>query len=118
MDQDISKNLIRILKRQGINFQTNCAVTSVQKSKNTIKVKYNDNKKEIKESIETDIVLVATGRKAYSGGLYFEGIGGVINDKGMVETDIIIVQTYLQFTLLEMLPMGQCLHTRLRRKAY
>ena len=87
MDQDISKNLIRILKKQGINFQTNCAVTSVQKSKNKIKVNYNDNKKEIEESIETDIVLVATGRKAYSSGLCFEGIGGVINDKGMIETD-------------------------------
>jgi dihydrolipoamide dehydrogenase len=88
MDKDISKNLQRILKQQGIKFETNCAVNAVRKYKNKLTVKYKNNKTESSEIIEADIVLVATGRKAHSKELSFEEIGGTVDERGGIETDI------------------------------
>lgn len=88
MDKEVSKNLQRILKQQGIKFKTNCAVSTVEKLKGKVRVNFINNKTESNEKIETEIVLVATGRKAYSNGLCFEEIGGLVNERGGIETDM------------------------------
>ena len=88
MDKDVSKNLQRILKQQGIKFKTNCAVSTVEKLKGKVRVNFINNKTESNEKIETEIVLVATGRKAYSNGLCFEEIGGLVDERGGIETDM------------------------------
>ena len=88
MDKDVSKNLQRILKQQGIKFETNCSVSAVKKYKNKVAVKYLNNKTESNEVIEADIVLVATGRKAFSKGLCFEKIGGIVDERGGIDADI------------------------------
>tara|TARA_B100000029_G_scaffold159741_1_gene155424 strand:+ start:9650 stop:11056 length:1407 start_codon:yes stop_codon:yes gene_type:complete len=64
MDNDISTEFLKILKKQGINFKLNCKVTEVREIKNKLIVDLtnkNDNKK---ERLEVDKVLVAVGRKA------------------------------------------------------
>ena len=88
MDKDVSKNLQRILKQQGIKFKTNCAVSTIEKLKGKVRVNFINNKTESKEKIETDIVLVATGRKAYSNRLCFEEIGGIVDERGGIKTDV------------------------------
>ena len=88
MDKDVSKNLQRILKQQGIKFKTNCAVSTIEKLKGKVRVNFINNKTESNEKIETEIVLVATGRKAYSNGLCFEEIGGLVDERGGIKTDV------------------------------
>jgi len=63
MDNDISNEFLKILKKQGINFKLNCKVTSVSVDKNKAVVNFSNNESSKKEIIECDKVLVAVGRK-------------------------------------------------------
>ncbi len=67
MDKDISNELLKILKKQGINFKLNCKVTGIDIKKNITTVKCEDSKTTKKENITCDKVLVAVGRKANIG---------------------------------------------------
>ena len=87
MDQDISKNLLRILKKQGMIFKTKCSIENIKIIKNKLKIEYKDLKKEQDVSAESDIVLMATGRKPYSTGLGFSQIGGKTNKNGLIPTN-------------------------------
>ena len=87
MDQDISKNLLRILKKQGMIFKTKCSIENIKIIKNKLKIEYKDLKKEQDVSAESDIVLMATGRKPYSTGLGFSQLGGKTNKNGLIPTN-------------------------------
>ena len=63
MDEDVSKEFLKILKKQGINFRLGSKVTSVKVSNNKATVDFVDSKSAKKESISCDKVLVAIGRK-------------------------------------------------------
>ena len=64
MDKDISNELLKILKKQGINFKLNSKVSGIDVKKNITTVKFEDKAGAKKESIACDKVLVAVGRKA------------------------------------------------------
>ena len=64
MDQDISKEFLKILTKQGINFQLDSKVTSVKKVGTKAVVDFTHNKSSKRERIECDKVLVAVGRKS------------------------------------------------------
>jgi len=84
MDGDISKELLRVLKKQGINFNVSHGVTSVERNGNEISVKANDKKGQ--EVVFTgDYCLVSVGRKPYTEGLGLEKVGVKVNEKGQVE---------------------------------
>ena len=87
MDQDISKNLLRILKKQGMIFKTKCSIENIKIIKNKLKIEYKDLKKEQDVNAESDIVLMATGRKPYSTGLGFSQLGGKTNKNGLIPTN-------------------------------
>jgi len=63
MDYDISKEFLKILKKQGINFKLNSKVTSVNKVKEQAIVDLTNSKTSERERIQADKVLVAIGRK-------------------------------------------------------
>ena len=63
MDDEISSEFLKILKKQGINFKLNCKVTSVSIDKNRAIVNFTNNESSKKELIEGDKVLIAVGRK-------------------------------------------------------
>jgi len=62
MDQDISTEFLKILKKQGINFKLGSKVTGVNIAKNKVVVDLANNKNKKRERIECDKVLVAVGR--------------------------------------------------------
>ena len=64
MDKDISNEFLKILTKQGINFKLNSKVTTVRNSNNGAIVDFIDNKKQKKEKIECDKVLIAVGRES------------------------------------------------------
>tara|TARA_B100000029_G_scaffold111908_1_gene104001 strand:- start:2855 stop:4264 length:1410 start_codon:yes stop_codon:yes gene_type:complete len=64
MDKDISKDFLKILTKQGINFKLNSKVTAVNTIKdNKVVVDFTNKDTRKKETIECDKVLVAVGRK-------------------------------------------------------
>lgn len=63
MDNDISNELLKILKKQEINFKLDTKVTGVIIIKNKAVVDFTNNKTAKRERIEGDKVLVAVGRK-------------------------------------------------------
>ena len=63
MDQDISNELLKILKKQGIDFRLGSKVTDVKIANDKAIVDFTNNKSQKRERIECSKVLIAVGRK-------------------------------------------------------
>jgi len=87
MDADIRKSLLAILKKQGLSFTLGAEVKSVRKTKTGQTVSYTVHTTGQSGKITTDIVLVATGRRACTEGLGLAEIGVAMDDQGKVVTD-------------------------------
>lgn len=87
MDGEICKTFQRSLKKQGLNFVMGAAVQKVETNKNKAKVTYKLKKTDAEETIDADVVLVATGRKPYTEGLGLAEVGVELTDRGQVNTD-------------------------------
>lgn len=100
MDGDISKELLRVLKKQGLNFYVSHGVTSVERNGNEIIVKAT-NKKGEEITFTGDYCLVSVGRKPYTEGLGLEKIGVKVNEKGQVE-----INSHLQTNVSNVYAIG------------
>ncbi|WP_341862707.1 dihydrolipoyl dehydrogenase [Gymnodinialimonas sp. 57CJ19] len=87
MDAEVSKVFQRTLKKQGIGFTLGAAVQSVAATKTKAKVTYKLRKDDSEVTVDADVVLVATGRKAYTDGLGLEALGVKLSERGQVEVD-------------------------------
>jgi dihydrolipoamide dehydrogenase len=87
MDGDVSKQFQRILEKQGITFKMSSKVTGVAKSKKGASVTFEPVAGGAAESIEADIVLVATGRRPFTDGLGLAEAGVTLDKRGFVEID-------------------------------
>ena len=85
MDMEISKEFQKILSKQGIKFQLNSKVTSVQKKNDQVEIKFKENNSN-ENSIIADKVLISVGRKPYTEGLNLAKLGIKRDSKG----DIIV----------------------------
>ena len=86
MDGAISKELLRIFKKQKIKFYLSHKVTSVKSENNTINVTAEDSNGS-NVNFEGDYCLVSVGRKPYTKGLNLSSIGINTNDKGQIEVN-------------------------------
>jgi dihydrolipoamide dehydrogenase len=84
MDKEVSKSFLKILKKQGLNFLLNSAVTEVKANKNMATVSYQIKGDPDLKTLSTDVVLIATGRKAYTSGLGLENIQLHTNKNGQI----------------------------------
>ncbi|NLR94798.1 MULTISPECIES: dihydrolipoyl dehydrogenase [Flammeovirga] len=82
-DADVSKELERNFKKQGINVMTNAAVQTVDTSGKGCVVTVKDNKKDKETTIECDVVLSAVGVETNLEGIGLEEVG-VAHDRGKV----------------------------------
>ena len=87
MDGDVAKQFQRILAKQGMTFKVGAKVTGVEKSGAGAKVSFEPVKGGDTETIDADIVLIATGRKPFTEGLGLEDAGVVLDERGRVRTD-------------------------------
>lgn len=87
MDGEVSKQFQRILAKQGIEFNLGAKVTGVEKSGAGAKVTFEPVKGGEAQTLEADVVLVATGRKPYTAGLGLEESGVALDNRGRVEID-------------------------------
>ena len=87
MDAEVQKTFQRILKKQGVKFIMGAAVQGVERLKTKAKVSYKLRKDHSEHKIDSDVVLVATGRKPYTGGLGLTELGVEISDRGQIKTN-------------------------------
>jgi len=87
MDADVAKAFQRILSKQGLKFALGAAVQGVVTSKGKAKTTYVLRKNNAEATLESDVVLVATGRKPYLTGLGLETLGAEMLPRGQVKTD-------------------------------
>jgi dihydrolipoamide dehydrogenase len=87
MDGEVAKQFQRMLSKQGFEFKLSSKVTGVAKSKKGAAVTFEPVKGGDAETIEADVVLIATGRKPYTEGLGLAEAGVELDDRGRVKTD-------------------------------
>ncbi len=87
MDKDLGKELMRSMKKLGVEFKLKHMVTKVEGLKSKAKVEYKKRDSEEVISIDADYCLIAIGRKAYTAELGLDKIGIKTDDRGRVEVD-------------------------------
>lgn len=75
LDEDLSKELARVLGKQGIGIKTGVKVTRVEDGEGGKKTVYYANEAGEEMGIAADVVLVATGRTPFTEGLGLETAG-------------------------------------------
>ncbi|RWF70908.1 MAG: dihydrolipoyl dehydrogenase, partial [Mesorhizobium sp.] len=87
MDGEVSKQFQRLLSKQGFEFKLGAKVTGVAKSKKGASVTFEPVKGGAAETIEADVVLVATGRRPYADSLGLKEAGVEMDERGRVKSD-------------------------------
>lgn len=87
MDGDCSKELMRSLKKLGINFYLSHSVTGVKATKTSCTIKIQKRDSEDSFEIKADYCLVAIGRRPFTDGLNIAAAGIQMDDRGRIEVD-------------------------------
>jgi dihydrolipoamide dehydrogenase len=86
MDGALSKELTKVLKKQGMKFYTSHKVKSVARKNEQVLVEAETPKGEIL-TLEGDYCLVSVGRRPYTDGLQADAAGVKLTDRGQIETN-------------------------------
>jgi len=87
MDGEVSKQMQRILQKQGMKFRLSTKVTSATPSDTGVKLTLEPANGGAAEAMETDILLVSVGRRPYTAGLDLDKAGVRLDDRGRIATD-------------------------------
>ena len=86
MDAGLSKELMKVMKKQGVKFFLSHGVNKVSRKGDVVKVTAKD-KKGVEVHFEGDYCLVSVGRKPYTAGLNTGAAGVQLNEQGQVTVD-------------------------------
>ena len=86
MDGSLSKELMKVLKKQGMKFYVSHKVKSVVRKGNEVTVQAENAKGET-VTLEGDYSLVSVGRRPYTDGLNADKAGVKISDRGQIEVN-------------------------------
>jgi len=86
-DGEVSKQMQRILTKQGMAFKLGSKVTAAQKTDKGVTLTVEPAKGGDAETIEADYVLVSIGRRPYTDGLGLDAAGVELDERGRVKTD-------------------------------
>ena len=86
MDASLSKELQKVLKKQGVKFYTKHKVTAVQTTTKEVIITADDKKGNPVE-FKGDYCLVSVGRRPYTDGLALDKAGIKVNDKGQIKVN-------------------------------
>jgi len=86
MDSSLSKELTKVLKKQGMKFYVSHKVKSVERNGDAVVVQAENAKGET-ITLEGDYSLVSVGRRPYTDGLNADKAGVKISDRGQVEVN-------------------------------
>jgi len=86
MDAALSKELMKVMKKQGVQFYLSHGVTKVERKGKMVTVTASD-KKGSEVQWEGDYCLVSVGRKPFTDGLNAQAAGVQVNEKGQIEVN-------------------------------
>jgi len=86
MDKAQSKELTKVLKKQGVKFFLSHKVSNVSRNGNEVTVTAT-NKKDQEVSLTGDYCLVSVGRKPFTTGLGLENAGVSVNERGQIDVN-------------------------------
>jgi len=86
MDAALSKELMKVMKKQGVQFYLSHGVTKVERKGKMVTVTASD-KKGSEVQLEGDYCLVSVGRKPFTDGLNAQAAGVQVNEKGQIEVN-------------------------------
>lgn len=86
MDKDLSKELAKVLKKQGVKIHTSHQVSQVERKGEEVHITAK-NKKGEEVHFKSDYVLVGVGRRPYTNGLNASAAGLEIDEKGRIKVD-------------------------------
>lgn len=106
MDGEVSKQMQRILAKQGIAFKLSTKVTSAKPGKSGVTLTLEPAKAGAgaNETMEADVVLVAVGRKPYTEGLGLGAVGVALDNRGRITVD-----KHLQTAVPGIYAIGDCI---------
>jgi dihydrolipoamide dehydrogenase len=87
MDGEVSKQMQRILAKQGLSFKLSTKVTGAKLANSGVSLTVEPAKGGEAEVLEADVVLVAIGRRPYTQGLGLEEAGVEKDERGRVRID-------------------------------
>lgn len=87
MDGEVSKQFQKLMEKQGIEYKLGAKVTGVEKTASGAEVTFEPVKGGDAQTLEADIVLVATGRRPYTDSLGLAEAGVKLDDRGRVDVD-------------------------------
>ena len=85
MDGEVSKQMQRILGKQGMTFKLGAKVTAAKVTNTGVTLSVEPAAGGTAEEIEADVVLVAIGRRAYTNGLGLDAVGVETDNRGRVK---------------------------------
>jgi len=100
MDRALSKELMKVLKKQGIKFYVSHKVTGVQATDKKVMITADD-KKGKPVTFQGDYCLVSVGRRPYTDGLNATAAGVTSNDRGQI-----VVNEHLQTSAKNIYAIG------------
>jgi dihydrolipoamide dehydrogenase len=86
MDSAQSKELTKVMKKQGVKFYLSHKVSAVERKKNEVTITATD-KKDKEVTLTGDYCLVSVGRKPYTDGLKADNAGIKITERGQIEVN-------------------------------
>ncbi|WP_417369548.1 dihydrolipoyl dehydrogenase [Flavobacterium beibuense] len=86
MDAGLSKELTKVLKKQGMKFYTSHKVKSVERNGEGVQVQAENAKGET-ITLDGDYSLVSVGRRPFTDGLNLEKAGIKVSDRGQIEVN-------------------------------
>jgi dihydrolipoamide dehydrogenase len=87
MDGEISTQFLKILKKQGMNFELGQKVTGAKVSGGKVELTIEPAAGGAAEKLDGDVVLVSIGRKPFTEGLGLESVGVAVDKRGYIPTD-------------------------------
>jgi dihydrolipoamide dehydrogenase len=87
MDGEVSKAMLRILQKQGFAFKLGSKVSKAEKLDGRVALSVEPADGGVAEAIETEVVLVAVGRRPFVEGLGLETVGITTDNRGFVPVD-------------------------------
>jgi len=87
MDLEVSREMKKILTKQGMEFKLSTKVTGAERHKKGVTLSLEAASGGAPEKLEADVVLVAIGRRPYTKGLGLETVGVKVDNRGRIEID-------------------------------
>lgn len=87
MDAEVSKNMGRILKKQGMKLKLKTKVTGAKTTKSNVTLTTEPRDGGKPETVKADVVLVAIGRRPFTDKLGLDNVGVNVDERGFIPVD-------------------------------